>query len=85
MPHITVRRYQADEGRSRSDFDIQSEDLRHLDRRLREVLRTAQAERGVGLWSAADPEIWMGSTFIGRLGPEGDIAELARRAMAELT
>jgi hypothetical protein len=84
MPHITVRRYQADAERSKSDFDLRSEDLRHLDRRLQEVLRSAQAERGVGLWSDADPELWVGHTFVGRLGRGGDIARLARQAMEDL-
>jgi hypothetical protein len=85
MAHITVRRYQADADRSVNDFDLHSEDLRQLARSLREVLGEAQARRGVGLWSDADPEIWMGHIFVGRLGPEGDIAELTRLAMAELT
>ena len=84
MPHITVRRYQADADRSSSDFDVRSEDLRHLERCLQVILRAAQAERGLGLWSGADPEVWKGEALVGRLRPEGDIAELAHRAIATL-
>jgi hypothetical protein len=39
----------------------------------------------VGLWSNADPEVWMGPTLVGRLGPKDDLAELARNALARLT
>ncbi len=84
MHHITVRRHQADEARSLSDFTVNAEDPRKLDHHLRDVLRTAQAERGTGVWSSADPEVWIGVTFVGRLGPGGDIAQLAHRAIERL-
>ncbi len=84
MYHVTVRRHQADEARSRSDFVVNGVDAKQLDRHLRAVLRTAQSERGSGVWSDADPEVWLGSTFVGRLGRGGDIAQLTREAMADL-
>jgi hypothetical protein len=84
MHHITVRRHQADETRSLSDFTVHAEDTRKLDHHLRDLLRTAQAERGTGVWSNADPEVWIGVTFVGRLGPGGDIAQLAHLAIEDL-
>jgi hypothetical protein len=84
MHHITVRRHQADEARSRSDFVVNAEDTRKLDCHLRDVLRVAQAERGTGVWADTDPEVWMGATFVGRLVRGGDIAQLARLAMDDL-
>ena len=81
-PHqLTVRRHQGDESRSSNDFVVRGGDLKGLDRQLREVLRTAQVERGTGLWSEADPEVWQSGSFIGRLGRGGDIALLARLAL----
>jgi hypothetical protein len=84
MHHITVRRHQADEARSLSDFTVNAEDTRKLDQHLRDVLRTAQTERGTGVWSNSDPEVWIGVTFVGRLGLGGDIAELAHLAIEDL-
>jgi hypothetical protein len=84
MHHITVRRQQADEARSPSDFVVNAEDAKKLDCHLRDVLRIAQVERGKGVWSDADPEVWIGATFVGRLSRGGDIAQLARLAMDNL-
>jgi hypothetical protein len=84
MHHITVRRLQADEARSPSDFVVSAENTKKLDGHLRDLLKTAQAERGKGVWSTADPEVWMGESFVGRLGRDGDIAQLASRAMDSL-
>ena len=84
MYHVTVRRHQADEARSCSDFVVNGVDARQLDHHLRDVLRTAQSERGSGVWSDADPEVWLGGTFVGRLERGGDIAQLTREAMADL-
>jgi hypothetical protein len=81
LAQFTVRRHQADEPRSSSDFVVRGDDLKKLDRQLREVLRTAQAERGTGLWSDADPEVWQNGSFIGRLANDGDIAQLVRLAL----
>ena len=81
---VTVRRHQADAARLRSDFVVNADDAKNLGGHLRDLLRTAQAERGKGVWSDADPEVWMGSTLVGRLGPDGDAAQLARQAMEQL-
>ncbi len=44
----------------------------------------AQAERGKGVWSDTDPEVWIGAAFVGRLRRGGDIAQLAQLAMDDL-
>ncbi len=86
MPQITVRRHLADEARSQSDFVVSAGDAKQIHRHLlQDVLRNAQAERGVGVWSDSDPEVWVGGTFVGRLGRGGDIAQLARQALDELS
>jgi hypothetical protein len=84
MHHITVRRLQADEARSPSDFVVNAENTRKLDGHIHDLLKTAQAERGKGVWSNADPEVWMDENLVGRLGRDGDIAQLVRRAMDSL-
>jgi hypothetical protein len=81
LHQLTVRRHQGDEARSSNDFVLRGDDLKRLDRQLREVLRTAQAQRGTGLWSAADPEVWQSGSLIGRLGRDGDITLLVRLAL----
>jgi hypothetical protein len=81
LPQFTVRRRRANELRSSNDFVVRGDDLRTLDRQLREALRTAQAERGTGPWLDADPEVWQSGTLIGRLANDGDIAQLVRLVM----
>ncbi len=85
MHHITVRRHQADQARSLSDFVVNADDTKKLGYHLRDVLRIAQAERGTGVWSDADPEVWVSATLVGRLARGGDIAQLAHLAMEDLT
>ncbi len=87
MHRITVRRHQANEANedgSTSDFVIQAETTALLERRLREFLSRSQHERGSGVWSDADPEVWIEGTFVGRLGRDGDAAPLARDALVQL-
>jgi hypothetical protein len=67
MYQIIVRRHQADEARSTNDFVIHGDDLRKLDHQLGDLLRAAQAERGHGVWSDTDPEVWSGGAFVGQL------------------
>jgi hypothetical protein len=74
MHQVTVRRWQADQARSTSDFVDAAQD----------ILRMAQAERGKGVWSDTDPEVWIGAAFVGRLRRGGDIAQLAQLAMDDL-
>jgi hypothetical protein len=81
MYQVTVRRHQADEARSPNDFVINDEDAKGVEAHLREVLRAAQAERGSGVWSDADPKVWMGAALVGRLERGGDVSRLARKAM----
>jgi hypothetical protein len=81
MHQITVRRYQADEARSHNDFVLNGDDAKRVAGNLEGTLRTAQEERGRGLWSDADPEVWLGTTLVGHLGPGGDVAQLARQVM----
>lgn len=81
MHQITVRRYQADEARSHNDFVLKGDDAKRVGGNLEDTLRTAQEERGRGLWSDADPEVWFGTTLVGHLEPGGDVAQLARRVM----
>jgi hypothetical protein len=83
--HVTVRRHQADEARSVHDFVIHGESAKALDRHLRSVLRTAQAERARGVWSDEDPEVWIDGAIVGRLGRDGDIAQLTRQALVDLS
>jgi hypothetical protein len=80
-PQLTVRRHQGNEARSSNDVVLRADDLKGLDRQLREILRAAQAERGTGLWSTADPEVWQSGSLIGRLGLDGDVALLVRLAL----
>jgi hypothetical protein len=82
MDRITVRRHQADAARSSSDFVIHAGDPAQLDRRLVDFLRTAQAERGVGVWSNADPEIWVRGALFSQLERDGNIAQHVRRLRA---
>lgn len=79
MHQITVRRYEADEARSHNDFVLTGDDARRVGANLEDTLRTAQKERGRGLWSDADPEVWFGTTLVGHLGPDDDVAQLTRR------
>ena len=83
MADITIRRYQADLARSHNDFVVLGRDAKDLDRHLRDSLRLAEAERGKGVWSQEDPEVWIGGRCVGRLERGGDIADLARRAMRD--
>jgi hypothetical protein len=78
---ITVRRYQADEARSRNDFVLNGDDAMRVGGNLENTLSTAQEERGRGLWSDADREVWLGATLVGHLGQGGDVAHFARRIM----
>ncbi|MGO8996522.1 MAG: hypothetical protein ACLQVI_24675 [Polyangiaceae bacterium] len=78
MHQIIVRRHQGND--VSNDFVVRGVDLKALDRQLRDVLREAQARRGTGIWSEADPEVWSGATLVARLGRDGDIAQLARMA-----
>jgi hypothetical protein len=84
MHRITVRRLQANEDRSISDFVIQAETTSKLEHQLREFLKRSQHERGKGVWSDADPEVWIEGSFVGRLGRDGDAAPLARDALVQL-
>jgi hypothetical protein len=84
MYRITVRRQQANAERSISDFVIHGEDAKKVAGHLREFLRVAQGERGKGVWSDADPEVWIDGTFVGRLERDGDIASLVRETMAQV-
>jgi hypothetical protein len=81
MLQITVRRYQADAARSHNDFVLRGDDATRVAGNLEGTLRTAQEERGRGLWSEADPEVWLGVTLVGHLARGGDAAQLARRIM----
>jgi hypothetical protein len=84
MHRITVRRHQANSERSHSDFVVQADTAAKLDGQLRDFLRLTQHERGKGVWSEADPEVWIEGTFIGRLQRDGDVAQLAREAVVRL-
>jgi hypothetical protein len=48
------------------------------------VLSTSQHERGKGVWSDADPEVWIEGSFVGRLGRNVDAGLLARDALVQL-
>jgi hypothetical protein len=82
MLRITVRRHQGNEERSRNDFVVRGEDPKKVERQVRDLLRTAQTQRGTGIWSGADPQVLLGNTLIGQLGSEDDITYLAGLAIA---
>jgi hypothetical protein len=84
MHRIAVRRRQANEGLSVREFVIQADTTMKLERQLREFLSISQHERGSGVWSDADPEVWIEGSFVGRLSPEGDVERLAREALVQL-
>jgi hypothetical protein len=84
MHRITVRRRRANSERSTSDFVVQADTASKLDRKLRDLLRLTQLERGRGAWSDADAEVWIEGTFVGRLERGGDVERLAREALVQL-
>lgn len=84
MYRVTVRRHQGNATSSGNDFVVQADELKPLRRQLRSLLEAAQAERGTGVWSNADPEIWIGNFLVGRLDSGGDVAQLVGRAIDEL-
>jgi hypothetical protein len=82
MYRVTIRRREAN-GRVH-DFDVRSRSPRELRAQLLGFLQTSQSERGVGLWSSADPEVWVGDAFIGSLHRDGDAKRLADDAAKTL-
>jgi hypothetical protein len=79
---VTIRRREAN-GRVH-DFTVRAESPRELRGQLRSLLQTSQSERGTGLWSRENPEVWIGDAFLGASHPDGDVGRLADAAAEKL-
>jgi hypothetical protein len=78
---IVVRRRQNDTSRTAREIVVAVMDKGRAAMALREILCTAQRDRGRGLWSDADPEILVDGSVIGRLRKHEIITELVEHVL----
>ena len=71
----TIRRREG--GGRVHDFVVQAESGSDLRSKIQSLLRTAQVERGTGVWSNGDPELWVQGALVGSLQRGGDVGQLA--------
>lgn len=81
MGEIVIRRRQNDTSRTAREIVVSVMDKGHAATTLKEILHTAQRDRGRGLWSDADPEILVDGSVIGRLRKHEIIAELIEHVL----
>jgi len=78
---IVVRRRQNGASRTASEIVVSAKDKGRAATTLKEILHTAQRDRGRGLWSDADPEILVDGSVIARLRKHEIIAELIEHVL----
>lgn len=67
-----------------SEFVIRGITPKRAASQVASALWAAESERGSGVWSDADPEVWVAGKLVGRLAMRGDVAELTRRVLEAL-